>query len=110
MNASISEINKLELLSAIGKPIYAIRNYHKGSNHRNFYIATMEIRNIILSKNGIWIDTGYEIFNESELGHRFNMDKLQIEKTLDNVKKQPSNKISEIFKMNVIDSEDLFIL
>lgn len=98
-----------EILSLIGKPIYAIRNYHKGSNHRNFYISTMIIKNIIFSQDGIWFDTGRrEIIHESELGHRFNLDNEKIKETLEYVKSQQSNKISEIFEMHFIDYEKLF--
>lgn len=92
-------MNATELVSLIGKPIYAIRNNHRGSNHRNFYIATWEIQNIIVSCEGIWIDTGWEIFHESELGNRFNLDKKEIQEKLKYVKGQSLNNISEIFKV-----------
>jgi len=100
---NIHGMSTLELLSLIGKSIYAIRNFHKGNNHRNFYISTMEINNITLSQDGIWFDTGIEIFNESELGNRFSLDKEEIQNTLEKVKRQTLNNITEIFQTNVIE-------
>lgn len=97
----IRKMNVEEILSLIGKEIYAIRNHHKGNNRRNFYISTLNIKNIIISNDGIWIDTGFEIFHEEELGHRFNLNINEIKDKLEYVKNQEFNNISQIFKVRI---------
>lgn len=94
-----NSINLTDLLLLINEPVYAIRNYHKDSNTKNFYISTMKIQNILISKDGVWVDTGQEIFHESELGNRFNLNKEEAQNMLEYAKHLKSNKISEIFTM-----------
>lgn len=106
-SCNIREMSARELISLIGKPVYAIRNYHTNTNRRNFYVSTWEISNIIFSQDGVWIDTGFEIFHESELGNRFSFNREEIEKTLAFVRSQSLNNISQIFKIHVIDRDRL---
>lgn len=99
-------MNTSNLFSLIGKSVYVIRNFHKGSNTRNFYIAEWKIENIIITKDGLWFNTGFEIFHESELGHRYSFDKLEIKKTLEYIKSQPYNKISKLFNIKITNIEN----